>query len=544
MATVVDRDEIQAILSKTWNGAMSTAAITAEFFTMMYEEACQNSAPYKHIEESLKFYCPDFEVPKKWSNITRYASSQMKKGHCHTKIFDNEQKNRISIGYYCNKIGLTKDGLNGSINSNDLNLSVGAFREMCLFKNSDGRSWKDVKDWLLLFKFTNISLQKICYCYKKIQKKFTELSKEGNKCHAEELLSTDLASYLNKTVNNKQSKQCNREYQCHRKTEKKLLIQNIKLQKEVIAYNKENDILNDLLHEDRTKTKQLTRKLLRIKCNQKENRILKQKLTDSNKKLKSIKHENFYKRIKRRESKFQRKENKVFKKLEFVREKNDNMKVAKRNLEEKINKLENSKKETVKDLKHKLHCKANEICYLRSAYKRKTDELQKQKVDYENQKQKNITLNKQNIELLQLNQENEKSIETKTEKGRYTDDMRTCILELASLEIPCNKVSAVVNSVGKNLFNVEINAPSKTTVQNIISEGNVISHQHVAHELAQSKHWGAFSDGTSRDGKKIVDIGVHTEKQTYCLGYIPVAVENAETLSNVVQNTITETAKL
>ncbi|VDI02779.1 Hypothetical predicted protein [Mytilus galloprovincialis] len=325
MATVVDRDEIQAILSKTWNGAMSTAAITAEFFTMMYEEACQNSAPYKHIEESLKFYCPDFEVPKKWSNITRYASSQMKK----------------------------------------------------------------------------------------------ELSKEGNKCHAEELLSTDLASYLNKTVNNKQSKQCNREYQCHRKTEKKLLIQNIKLQKE-----------------------------------------------------------------------------------------------------------------------------ANEICYLRSAYKRKTDELQKQKVDYENQKQKNITLNKQNIELLQLNQENEKSIETKTEKGRYTDDMRTCILELASLEIPCNKVSAVVNSVGKNLFNVEINAPSKTTVQNIISEGNVISHQHVAHELAQSKHWGAFSDGTSRDGKKIVDIGVHTEKQTYCLGYIPVAVENAETLSNVVQNTITETAKL
>ncbi|VDI67537.1 Hypothetical predicted protein [Mytilus galloprovincialis] len=144
-----------------------------------------------------------------------------------------------------------------------------------------------------------------------------------------------------------------------------------------------------------------------------------------------------------------------------------------------------------------------------SAYKRKTDELQKQKVDYENQKQKNITLNKQNIELLQLNQENEKSIETKTEKGRYTDDMRTCILELASLEIPCNKVSA-----------------------------------HVAHELAQSKHWGAFSDGTSRDGKKIVDIGVHTEKQTYCLGYIPVAVENAETLSNVVQNTITETAKL
>ncbi|VDH93708.1 Hypothetical predicted protein [Mytilus galloprovincialis] len=366
MATVVDRDEIQAILSKTWNGTMSTAAITAEFFTMMYEEACQNSAPYKHIEESLKFYCPDFEVPKKWSNITRYASSQMKKGHCHTKIFDNEQKNRISIGYYCNKIGLTKDGLNGSINSNDLNLSVGAFREMCLFKNSDGRSWKDVKDWLLLF----LNLQ-ILAC-----RKFVTVIK--------------------------------------------------KFRKNLQNYQK----------------------------------------------------------------------------------------------------------------------KANEICYLRSAYKRKTDELQKQKVDYENQKQKNITLNKQNIELLQLNQENEKSIETKTEKGRYTDDMRTCILELASLEIPCNKVSAVVNSVGKNLFNVEINAPSKTTVQNIISEGNVISHQHVAHELAQSKHWGAFSDGTSRDGKKIVDIGVHTEKQTYCLGYIPVAVENAETLSNVVQNTITETAKL
>jgi len=194
-------------------------------------------------------------------------------------------------------------------------------------------------------------------------------------------------------------------------------------------------------------------------------------------------------------------------------------------------------KRKLKVLKQDIHRKSNQICYLKNAYIKKQDDLCKSKIDCENIKQNNIDINKQNENVLQqINHEKENhKISTKTDKGRFTDEMRTCILELSSLEIPTNMV---VNSVGKFLSNTDIDAPSKTTVQNIISECNVITKQHVAEQLAESENWGVFSDGTSRDGKKIIDIGVHTDEHTYSLGYQPVAVENAETVSNVIKETI------
>ena len=291
---------------------MAASAISSQMFCVMYEEASlQHSSPYICIEEALKLYCPDFTLPKKWSNILRFAKIQVEKGKLNSSVFNcQKESQRDSLGYYCNKIGLTKtvlNCLNCACTSKLHTFTVGAFRELCLFRKAEGKTWKDVKEWLYLMLptskiATKITEPKMCYCFKNIHEKFTNLSKRRMKNQSEEFLSSDFISYLNKTScsrnSNKENKSC-------RIKEAKLSIKNILLQKEIIELNNENELLSDILQEKNTETKQLTR-VLKLESKRNEVVSLKQKLsdsnkkiTDANKKLKSIKSENFYKRIKR-----------------------------------------------------------------------------------------------------------------------------------------------------------------------------------------------------------------------------------------------------
>lgn len=53
-----------------------------------------------------------------------------------------------------------------------------------------------------------------------------------------------------------------------------------------------------------------------------------------------------------------------------------------------------------------------------------------------------------------------------------------CVMELLSLQVGSNKVSAVIQSVCKNLFDVEIqpkDPPSRKTVERIVAEGRLLS---------------------------------------------------------------------
>jgi hypothetical protein len=123
------------------------------------------------------------------------------------------------------------------------------------------------------------------------------------------------------------------------------------------------------------------------------------------------------------------------------------------------------------------------------------------------------------------------------EDNKYTDDMRMCVMDLQSLDISNNKIGSVIKSIGQNLFKQQLETPCKTTIQNIADEALALSKQHVAEKLTQSENFGFFSDGTSREGRKIIDIVVNLNDSTLSLGYKVVATEDAQIISGIVYTT-------
>ncbi|KAL5007846.1 hypothetical protein ScPMuIL_016652 [Solemya velum] len=122
--------------------------------------------------------------------------------------------------------------------------------------------------------------------------------------------------------------------------------------------------------------------------------------------------------------------------------------------------------------------------------------------------------------------------------------MRTCVMELHGMDISTNKIPGVIKSVGDSVFHQDVDVPSRTTVQNICDEAHVLAKHHVSEVLVNTGNFDLFSDGTSRDGKKVMNAGVHTTHNTLVLGFKPVAREDSETVANILQNFITETADI
>jgi hypothetical protein len=59
-------------------------------------------------------------------------------------------------------------------------------------------------------------------------------------------------------------------------------------------------------------------------------------------------------------------------------------------------------------------------------------------------------------------------------------------------------------------------------IQNIPDEGHYLSRKQVGSALTKTKNWDLLVDCTSRDGRKMLDAGVH--------------LSDAHTVSNIVQN--------
>ena len=121
-----------------------------------------------------------------------------------------------------------------------------------------------------------------------------------------------------------------------------------------------------------------------------------------------------------------------------------------------------------------------------------------------------------------------------------------CVMELQSLEIPSNKVSEVIKSVSENICKMKVEKlPKRTTVQNIIDEGHFLVKEQVSEAIAESRNWDLFADGTSRDGKKIVDAGVHlADKRSLSFGFQSVAREDGETVANLLKGLIDEASEI
>jgi hypothetical protein len=77
-----------------------------------------------------------------------------------------------------------------------------------------------------------------------------------------------------------------------------------------------------------------------------------------------------------------------------------------------------------------------------------------------------------------------------------------------------------------------------------LDEGHLLAKHQVSEILTNSTNFYIFSDGTCRDGKQVMDIGVHTPNPTLVLGFKPVAKEDSNTVAKVIQDSLNESASL
>ena len=102
----------------------------------------------------------------------------------------------------------------------------------------------------------------------------------------------------------------------------------------------------------------------------------------------------------------------------------------------------------------------------------------------------------------------------------------------------------IIQTVSEHIFKVDIpKSPCRTTIQNIIDEGHYLSRKQVGSALTEAENWDMFADCTSRDGRKILDAGVHlSDKRTMSLGFTDITKENVQTVSSTVQHIISTSA--
>jgi hypothetical protein len=68
----------------------------------------------------------------------------------------------------------------------------------------------------------------------------------------------------------------------------------------------------------------------------------------------------------------------------------------------------------------------------------------------------------------------------------------------------------IIQTVSENIFKVDIpKSLCRTTIQNIIDERHYLSRKQVGSALTDAENWDLLADCTIRDGRKILDAGVH-----------------------------------
>ncbi|CAC5420858.1 unnamed protein product [Mytilus coruscus] len=137
---------------------------------------------------------------------------------------------------------------------------------------------------------------------------------------------------------------------------------------------------------------------------------------------------------------------------------------------------------------------------------------------------------------------------TRNKDATFTDCVRLCVMELSGLEVAVEKVSPVIQTVCKHLFDIDLDKsqlPSSTTVQSIVDEGHYIAKTFISERLDQSENWGLNRDGTTRRKIKIVDTTITLDSgNVMSLGFNRIAHETAATITKVTQGHLSELAGL
>lgn len=381
-----------------------------------------------------------------------------------------------------------------------------------------------------VYKIT-INPLKIHKIQKMLQEKLSKMSKNKLKSELQNLKQDNLINYISLQGGKGKRNENYIQGPSHSNVRTANHLQEAEFRNQVMK--NQNKILKEIVTEQsqniwklKTEYKTLSSKLFIVKSSTKQSQILrkqntelKTELKEKKETVKSMKKENYYKKLQRRE-----------KKQDISIQEIQNKKLENAKLKKHIYSLNEKRAETKRHHKKML----DQATYLRQQYERAKREKEGIKGKLKSVTEEIKELKIENDDL-KLQQTENRSVSTLS-NGRYNDDIRTCVMELQSLEIPSNKVSEVIKSVSENICKMKVEKlPKRTTVQNIIDEGHFLAKEQVSEAIAESRNWDLFADGTSRDGKKIVDAGVHlADKRSLSLGFQSVARKDADTVAHLL----------
>ncbi|XP_038052154.1 uncharacterized protein LOC119724913 [Patiria miniata] len=179
-----------------------------------------------------------------------------------------------------------------------------------------------------------------------------------------------------------------------------------------------------------------------------------------------------------------------------------------------------------------LHDKLSEVITLED-YNKLNDKYLQLKQDFATLQIKHF---EKELEIDHLREKNKPVLKEGGRSGKtcaYSDDVHDCYMRLASLGVSSKKLSKVAVAVLRTIAHYDISEsdlPKATFRKTIPSEANVISTIQVANEMKECVNATIHSDGTTRDGVKVVDFEVTVGPgKTRTMGITEVGKGDADT---------------
>lgn len=236
------------------------------------------------------------------------------------------------------------------------------------------------------------------------------------------------------------------------------------------------------------------------KCLQQESELISKdtQLEAMKQKLSEFKPHNVRRRL-------QRKDSKIAEQKENVRKLEKEVKESYRASTKRIQSKANYYQKKCQDMQE---CEEEEIC-------KHCSELEQENVQ---QKQQILDLKEANAQLMdELNLFQTRKITTYKD-GKYTDDVRICVMELLSRNVGIKQVEPVIKAVMK-LCQVKCDRlPQHTAIDDMLIESRSLCQVQLAEALADSAHNTLHSDGTSKFGHKYTGFQVSTLEGSLSLG--------------------------
>lgn len=247
-------------------------------------------------------------------------------------------------------------------------------------------------------------------------------------------------------------------------------------------------------------------------------RTLQEDLVSAKATISSIRHANFYRRLKRKENDLKRRESAI---------QNHEKGTCEKKLAALRRKLKSSQT-TVSNLKRKL-------------------EVQKQRSEVERQHHDQLLA--ATGELLN-HDETVRVLKTTVEgpKRQFTSAIVKTVISLISCGISGKNCAKIIQIVAKHLFDVNIadeDLPSERTSLRFADQGHYLAKYQVAETILRpDNRFDLHIDGTTRDHQKYVGQQVTTATESLCCGFEEVAAEDAKTLVDVTIGLLQECVEM